>query len=146
MIKGFLLLVALGLMGCLSSSNPVRLNQTSYPPATNYKQLTINDLKQQHPTTGNYNVEGYIAKIYSCPPCLPNTDCKPCMNDNIVISTQPRQLNSYNLTEQDLIIFAHKVDQFTLGKKYRCSIKISENKSTSEALNDIDLVGYTAID
>lgn len=115
----------------------------TYPVNANYPFVTIHDLKQRNPTSGFYDTEGYVAKIYSCPPCPPGAVCKPCMEDNIVISEQDITLESYTLRDTELIIFVSQPEQFVLGRKYTYSIQISATRSTGDSINDIRLVGYS---
>ena len=66
------------------------------------------------------------------------------MGNNIVISEDKKVVDSYYLTQKDLIIFTQNYNpkQFELGKKYKFSINITQFKSTSEPINDVNLVGY----
>ncbi len=108
---------------------------------------SIHELKQKNISEGSYNTEGYVVKIYTCPQCPTNAMCKPCMRNNIVISEDNLTLEAYSLTENDLIIFTSNSNpkQFELGKRYTFSINITKYKSTSEPINDIELVGYDII-
>ena len=121
-------------------------NQITYPTTSNLDFYQINEIKQNNFTSGNFNTEGYVVKIYTCPPCPKGALCKPCMSDNIVISKNNKQLDAYYLTENELIIFVNNPKQFELGKKYRFSIKILDYKSTGEPINDVELVGYELIE
>ncbi len=124
-------------------------NQITYPTTSNLDFFQINEIKQNNFTSGNFNTEGYVVKIYTCPPC-PNDPsagmCKPCDRDNIVISENNKILETYSLTENELIIFVENPKQFELGKKYKFSIKILDYKSTGEPINYIELVGYDLIE
>ena len=102
----------------------------------------IDKIKQNNLAAGTYNTVGFVARIYTCPPCPKSAMCKPCMRNNIVISMDNQILKSYSLTGRELLIFVTNPKEFELGKKYRFTIKILEDKSTEEPTNDIELVGY----
>lgn len=116
--------------------------QRTYPSSSDYSSVSISQLKETNQTSGNFNIEGYVVKIYTCPPCPIGAYCKMCMRDNLVISEENKILESYSLTNKDLILFANNPKQFDLGRKYKFSVKILEYKSTGESLNDIEVVGY----
>jgi hypothetical protein len=115
----------------------------TYPVNANYPFVTIHDLKQRNPTSGFYDTEGYVAYIYSCPPCPSGAVCEACMKDNIVISEQDITMATYTLRDTELIIFVSQPEQFVLGRKYTYSIQISETRSTGDSINDVKLVGYS---
>jgi hypothetical protein len=117
--------------------------QRTYPVNANYPLVTIHNLKRLSPASGRYDTEGYIAKIYACPPCPPEATCKPCMADNIVVSEQNITLETYALRDTELIIFVSHPEQFTLGRKYTYSIEISPTRSTGDNFNEVSLIGYS---
>ena len=102
----------------------------------------ISEIKTKNLTPGIYQTQGYVVKIYTCPACPPPKQCKPCMGDNIVISQENKILDNYNLTPNDLIIFTQTPEIFELGKKYQFTIRLTETKSTSEPINDLELVSF----
>ncbi len=132
-----------GLLGNQSTGAEILKNNTA---ASNSipNLYSIHGLKQKNLTSGNFSVEGWVVKIYTCPVCPEGASCKPCMKDNIVISESDKLLGAYALTEKEMIVFSSNPGQFELGKKYRFSIKISDYRSTGEPINDIELVGYDA--
>jgi len=115
------------------------------PQLSNYTFYPIHEIKQNKFTSGTYNIEGYVVKIYTCPPCPKGAQCKPCMRDNIVISENNQLLETYSLSEKEMILFANNPKQFKLGKKYQFSIKILDHKSTGEPINDVEIVGYNPL-
>jgi len=141
-----LIVLALSFTGC-TTTNQTQTDVKTYPPTSNFDFYSIHELKQNNLSEGNYNTEGYVVKIYTCPPCPKGALCKMCMEPNIVISEENKILGSYALTEKELLIFTLNSNprQFELGKKYRFSINITQYKSTGEPLNDIKLVGYDII-
>ncbi|KKR11828.1 MAG: hypothetical protein UT39_C0002G0009 [Candidatus Woesebacteria bacterium GW2011_GWA1_39_21] len=124
-----------------TSRNTVVTNK-DYPTTQNFNFYSINDIKQKSLASGTYNTEGYVVKQYECPFCPQETQCKPCMRDNIVISENNKLLDTYILTNNEIVVFANNPKQFELGKKYSFSVKILDHKSTDEPINDIELVGY----
>ena len=105
------------------------------------KFVRINEIKTQNLAPGIYETEGFVIKIYTCPKCPPDTLCKPCMKDNIVASEENKNLDSYDLSNKEIIIFTNQTELFEKGNKYLFKIKITDKKSTSEPINDIELLG-----
>jgi|GEM_PF-1485446 hypothetical protein len=115
---------------------------TTYPQISNYTFYPIHEIKQNKFSSGTYNTEGYVVKIYTCPPCPKGAQCKPCMRDNIVISKINKLIETYTLSDNEMILFANNPKQFELGKKYKFSVKILDYKSTNEPINDVEIIGY----
>lgn len=147
-----LVLLFLGLLSILSLALFFpRLNRgeipaaPTYPPSQNFELVTIRQLKERSPTSGSFDVEGYVAKIFSCPPCPAGAECMPCMPENIVISEQMKTIEAYSsITSSEMIIFAQKPEQlFALGEHYRFSIRVMDFRTTDEVLNDVELLGYS---
>jgi len=130
-------------IGC-TTINQTQVDVKAYTSISNFDFYSIHELKQKNVSEGSYNTEGYVVKIYTCPPCPKYALCKMCMGNNIVISEENKILETYSLAEKDLIIFTSlsNLKQFELGKKYNFSINITKYKSTREPLNDIKLIGY----
>ena len=120
-------------------------NRVTYPAISNFELRSIHEIKQNNFTLGNFNVEGYVVKIYTCPPCTRRALCKPCMQDNIVISENDQLLETYSLSDNEMILFVNNPKQFQLGGKYRFSVRLLDYKTTGESINDIELVGYDLI-
>lgn len=117
----------------------------TYPQTSNYTFYSIHEIKQNKFSSGTYNTEGNVVKIYTCPPCPTGAQCKPCMRDNIVISENNQILETYSLSDKEIILFADNPKQFELGKKYQFSIKILDYKSTGEPVNDAEIIGYNSL-
>src|SRR3990167_7310555 len=113
-------------------------------PGQNF--YSISQIKQGNLPFGNYQTQGYVVKIYTCPACPPPSQCKPCMGNNIVISELQVLRQNYNLTNQDLLIFTDDPNQFELGKKYQSTVRLTEIKSTNEPINDVELGSFQAMD
>ena len=133
-------------VGTNTEQNTSTNNVRTYPAScdSNIIFYPINKIKQNNLASGTYNTEGFVVKIYTCPPCPKGVMCKRCMQDNIVISMDNKIHESYSLTENELIIFAKNPKQFELGKKYRFTIKILDYESTGEP--NIELVGYDLVE
>lgn len=147
-----LVVLFLGLLSTLSvallfkPANPGEVAAApTYPPSQKFELATIKELKEERPTSGSFDVEGYVAKIFTCPACPAGAECMPCMPENIVISEQPKSLEAYNsMTSSELLIFVQNPEQlFTLGEHYRFSIRVMDFRTTDEPLNDVELVGYS---
>jgi len=102
----------------------------------------ISEIKSKKLTSGTYSTEGYVAKIYTCPPCPKNDQCKPCMRDNIVISENNKLLNAYVLSEKEMILFVDHPRKFSLGQRCVFTVRVLDSKSTSEPINDVELVRH----
>lgn len=120
-------------------------NNTTYPQTSNFAFYPIHEIKLNKFNSGTYNTEGYIVKIYICPSCPKGAQCKPCMRDNIVISENNKLLETYSLSDKEMVLFADNPNQFDLGKKYKFSIKILDYKTTGEPINDIEVIGYHSL-
>lgn len=110
------------------------------------KVLMIHQINEQRPTHGGFVTQGYVAKIYTAPACPPGAVCKPSMPDNIVISEDKKSLDTYNLSNKEMVVFTQKTAAFKKAKKYRFQIKITQNKTTNEPLNDVVLLHFRALD
>ena len=113
-----LILLTIAISSCIKISE--RIEERSYPNIDqSYSNLAIHELKEFNYTSGNYNVEGYVVKIYTCPPCPRGAMCKPCMRDNIVVSEKNELLDVYYLSASEIIIFCENPKQFQLGHGLR---------------------------
>jgi len=121
----------------------------SYQPQLNSTAdanfYSISELKQNNFSTGEFTTEGYVVKIYTCPICPEGYQCKPCMRNNLVISENNQLLANYALTSKELIIFTDNVQPFELGQKYKFTVKILDSKSTTEPINDIEVVSHSLV-
>lgn len=121
------------------------INQPKPESVANDNFYSISELKQNNFSTGEFTVEGYVVKIYTCPFCPTGWQCKPCMRNNLIISENNRPLANYSLTNKELIVFFDKVQLFELGQKYKFFVKVLDDKSTSELINDIEITGFNLI-
>jgi len=144
LLISFLLLVVL-ISGCNNTAGDL-VDQTNSAADNATHKLTVSELKIQNYTSGIFQIEGFIVKIYACPPCPSGAMCKPCMRDNIVISESNKGFGDYLLSNTEMIIFTNITSQFELGKKYLFSINITHAKSTGDSLNDIELIRYNPME
>jgi hypothetical protein len=106
------------------------------------KIYSVSELKAAKPKAGRaFWVEGFISKTYVCPPCPEGAQCKPCMKDNVVLSQTKKKLESYaDVKADDLIVFTADSRSFAVGRKRRLKVKITDRKTTSEPINDVEVM------
>jgi hypothetical protein len=120
-------------------ANPALPTQNNLTrPAT----VPIHTIKNNKSPAGIYGTEGYVVKKYICPPCSNNDQCKPCMANHIIISEKIDSSGDFQLSETEMILFSPTTDHYKIGTKYQFTIKILERKSTSEPINDVEIVEY----
>ncbi|MFA5125863.1 MAG: hypothetical protein WC462_02575 [archaeon] len=144
-------LIIIGNIGIPPTTTPIDYNvpDSNIPDynVPDYNFYTISGIKENNFSSGNFNTEGYVVKIYVCPPCPEGALCKTCMQPNIVVSENNVLLESYVLTEKEMIIFTGNLDinQFNLGSKYKFIVKITNENTTGEPINNIELIEYELI-
>lgn len=106
---------------------------------------SIPELNQHRFNHGTYETEGYVTFIYTCA-CIQVATCKPCMDDNIIVSDSNALKPGYDLTNEDLIIFLKEKSRFQSGKRYRFIVQILDVKSTAQILNNIRLIYYEKLE
>lgn len=109
------------------------------------KFISISELNNRKPGKGIFETQGFVVNITDCPACPPDANCKPCMAENVVISEENKVLETYDLTDSDLIIFTKKSEDFKKGTEYKYKIKITDKKTTSANLNDVELISFEVI-
>ncbi len=124
-------------------SQPVQIAETA---TDSPKNISISELNRKNPTTGNFVIEGFVAKIYSAPTCPPDAECKPAMADNIVLSQDKKSLETYDFSDREILVFTDKIAAFQKGAKYRLLIKITDQKTTGQKINDVRLLNYNRLD
>lgn len=103
--------------------------------------FTISQIKQHAASFNVYQTTGYVVKIYTCPPCQPDALCKPCMEDNIVISEKRARMESYDgVGPTELIVFTPETGSFRLGQEVNLVVRVRNSRSTRETINDVELV------
>ncbi len=105
-------------------------------------------LATPNPGAGTFVVEGFVAKVYTCPPCPPGAMCKPCMGDNVVLSDAPAPIADYaGLGARDLIVFVPSradLDRLAVGRRVRLTVRARGTKTTSRPMNDLELLAIDA--
>ena len=127
-----------------SSNESVTIN-TNQTKIGSGKFLKISELNKQKPEKGIFETKGFVAKVYTCPPCPPNSQCKPCMRNNIVVSEDNKSLDGYDLTDKKILVFTDQAESFVAGKQYQFTIKITNTKTTATNLNDVELIDSSDI-
>ena len=69
----------------------------------------------------------------------------PCMEENIVISEQVKTVEAYTtISSSEMILFVQNPERlFTLGEKCQFSIRVRDERTTDEPVNDIELIGFS---
>ena len=138
-------LLILGVVYASTEAKSPLFNTTATIPESPIYQ--IKDFKSRNLKSGVLRIEGYIVKIYTCPPCPEGASCKPCMEDNIVISENNKIIENYSqVARTELIVFVKNPREFKLGRKYKLLVKIRDVKSTLEPINDLELVSYELLE
>jgi len=110
------------------------------------KLYSLHEFKKASPKKGAYYLEGYVVKVYTCPECPKGAQCKPCMEDNIVVSEYNRPLVDYSqVGKSEIIVFVRKPQVFKLGRKYKFLVGVTNSKSTLEPINDLELISYSVL-
>lgn len=119
--------------------------QKSYPRHSELPLLDFKALKEGNVKQEQFNVEGYVASIYECPPCPKGAQCKPCFGDHIVVAETEGGVKSQDEQYERLLIFANSPAQFEKGKRYLFSVKLVGQKRPGERVGQVELIGYDAI-
>ena len=91
-----------------------------------------------------YRTDGFVIKIYNCPPCPQGVNCKPCMGNNIIISTHNKALDYSQLSSNELIVFTEHPHKFEVGNKYEFLIELANKKSSPKENHKFKLIAYYA--
>ncbi|MFH1400030.1 MAG: hypothetical protein ABIH41_00790 [Nanoarchaeota archaeon] len=142
-LTNILALVAILAVAACQTGDDSTPSPKTYPGLSELDWKTIPEINANSTAGDEYNTAGRVVKIYTCPPCPKGMLCSTCMRDNIVISMYPTLLEDYDLTEDELIIFAERPDQFVLGKTYHFSLRVTDVRTTGAGPNDVELIGYT---
>ena len=119
--------------------------QRSYPrhsnlPTLDFKALKDGDVKQEQ-----FNVEGYVASVYECPPCPEGAQCI-CLGDHVIITETKGGDKSPVGPGERLIIFAKNPKQFEKGRRYLFSVKLVGRKKAGERVKYAELIGYDILE
>ncbi len=136
-MKLWVALCMLALVACTGSKTYPTVNPT-------FSSTAIHEIKEALLSSGEFNIEGFVVEKSECPPCPTPGTCAPCPPETITISELNRPATD-SLQNSDMVVFADKPDQFTVGRRYRFSILITERRTVEERFNDVELVGYSSI-
>lgn len=112
---------------------PAIFSQTPKPQILTFKELRHYDPKHE-----TFRINGYVMDIYKCPPCLPQTMCKPCIPDNITLGETPEWKDSVPAAR--LRIYTEKTDKFELKKKYLLTVKVKGNAPAGQPVESVELI------
>ncbi len=107
--------------------------------------LSIQEFRQRAPSTGEFELLGYVAKQQLCPPCPAGIACKPCMHNSILVSSVSEVLSEYPSAGEYLVIFTDDPKGLELGKRYIFTVEVLNTQSTGYGSNDLRLRAVTAL-
>ena len=110
------------------------------------EHLTISEINERKPKGGIVETKGFVALIYTCPPCPSGAQCKPCMRDNVVISEDDKMLTTYDLTKKQLILFGDGLSKLEVGTEYRFRVRITSGKTTEFDLKDFEVISVKSLE
>lgn len=94
---------------------------------------TIAQINNQTLTQGTIRTEGYVAKLYQCPPCPMNAVCKLCGPPYAVIAQSAKTIGSLDeMAGTDLLVNTSFKDGLRLGQKYRLVLAVQPPGSTGK--------------
>ena len=122
----YVILVFLALPSLCFGQNAIIQQNLSYQYKSDLPFYSISEINQANLSQGQYNTEGYVIFISSCPPCPKGAVCETCLIDRLFISETDQQstLTGSKIRKIDLILFADDLKQFKVGEKYKFSIRI----------------------
>ena len=109
--------------------------------------MTVAALLASRPTRGTIVIIGYVAKVYHCPPCPTDAQCKPCMGDNLVLSDTPHRLESYaDMNADEVIVFGEQtaLDALALGSRYQVEVEVTARRFASQPVPDLRLLSASS--
>ena len=112
------------------------------PATSNAEVLTVKEFKALAPQKGEFEISGFVAKHYRCPPCPPEAMCKPCMPENVLVSGTQEILEQYPASGNYLVIFTDKSDALSLGKRYDFTVQVLTSKTSGYGEHDLRLRRY----
>jgi hypothetical protein len=114
---------------------------------------SISEINQANLSQGQYNTEGYVLLISTCPPCPEGAHCETCLIDHLLISQTDRysKLTGSRIRKNDLVLFGDDLTQFKPGEKYSFSIRIPgsysfDAKYMTSYSNRFQIIGYRLFD
>ena len=102
--------------------------------------LSVSQFRQLAPRTGEFQIEGYIAKRFRCPACPNAAQCKPCIGNSVLVSQDDEVLQSYPSEGNYLVVFTDVPERLEVSKFYRFNVKVLEARSTGHGVQDLKLI------
>jgi hypothetical protein len=118
--------------------------EKTYPRHMNFPSVTFKELKDGDVKQEQFNVEGYVADVYECPPCPRGAMCKPCIPDYMDITETKDPSKNPAPPEERLRVFVKNPTQFEKGKRYLLSVKIAGRRKAGQRVEQVELIGYDA--
>lgn len=139
-MKSLILLLVLHVcyasVGC-NTFNPEEEIEKTYPPASNFPMTTINQILNNPPDSGSYNIQVYVVEINECPR---NFQCD--LADGIFISEEHMTTTS----TENIHLEVNQPRQFKVGKQYIMSIKVEPqgyvDSISGRPVSILELLGY----
>lgn len=103
----------------------------------------ISMLTPEHKIGFSFLTSAYVAHIFTCPACPKGSQCKPCMENNLIISeVKGRKKNYSKLTSKDMVVFTPKAGKFKVGLQYEFTLKLThmDTSPTKQAQWSAELV------
>ena len=107
----------------------------TYPSSGDFNFYEIHEINQNSFTSGTYNTEGYVVKIYTCP------SYAFCIGPVILISENKSEDRVSSKNELSILVYDNP-RQFNVGKKYTFSIEMLNRGSVEKPSYYAHLVGY----
>jgi hypothetical protein len=112
---------------------------TFLPVASEASPLAITDLLKSNPAQGEYEITGYIAKRHSCPVCSQESMCKPCMRNNVLLSSKKEILESYPPDGEYVVVFTDAPMKLKLQAFYKLKVRVLKSHTTGYQVHDLEL-------
>lgn len=113
-------ILTLSLVACVLFSVPV-------VRASQFEDRLVNEAKSLQ-AGENLKISAFLVRVYSCPPCPPDADCKPCDEPNITIGEDPQILFEDVPGDKHAVVYLPaEGSSFVLGNRYLFTLKIGGN-------------------
>lgn len=130
------LFICYAAIGCNIYKTEEEIEKT-YPPASNFSLTNINQILNNPPDSGNYNLQVYVVEINECPV---NLRCD--LEDGILIS----QEYTTTASTENIHLGVNQPRQFKVGKQYILSIKVEPqgyvDSISGKPVSILELIGY----
>lgn len=115
---------------------------TIFPAFVNSDPLTVADFIKLAPDKGQFSIDAYVVKKYSCPACPSDSICKPCIQNHVLLSDSNVEIDNYPESGNFLIV---NTDQdLNIHSRYKLQIEILNTSSNNLYSHDIRLINAHA--